>query len=168
MASVNLNGEPSNLVGELPKDGQSVPDFNLVLPDMKTVSLDTFAGKNIVLCSIPSIDTPVCAKETKIFNEKVGHRLDSVVLVVSKDLPFALKRYCAAEGVRNVVTGSAFRDATFAKDYGVELADGPLEGLCARAVFLIDKKGVLQYHELVSEIGHQPDYDKVIEELDKI
>jgi thioredoxin-dependent peroxiredoxin len=135
---------------------------------MKTINLESFSGKNIVLCSIPSIDTPVCAKETKIFNEKVGHRLDSVILVVSKDLPFALKRYCAAEGVRNVVTGSAFRDTTFASDYGVELANGPLEGLCARAVFLIDKKGILQYHQLVAEIGHQPDYDQVIEQLEKL
>ncbi len=168
MASVTLKGNPINLSGSMPGVGDAAPDFKIVKNDMSEAGLNDFEGKVKVLVGVPSLDTPVCAKETKEFNEKMGTLGDAVVVVISGDLPFAMKRYCAAEGVDNVVTGSQYRDMSFSKAYGVHMADGPLQDLVARSIFVVGKDNKVAYSELVPEIAQEPDYDAALDAVKKL
>ena len=165
MATVTLKGNPIHTNGELPKVGAKAPDFRLTANDLKDLSLADFAGKRKVLNIVPSLDTDVCATSTRKFNEKAGQLPDTVVLIVSADLPFASKRFCAAEGLKNVVPLSLLRDKKFAQDYGVLLTDGPLAGLCARSVVVLDASDKVTYTQLVPEIVQEPDYDAALAAL---
>ena len=168
MATVTLKGNTINLEGTMPNPGDPAPDFRLVKQDLTEVSLKDFSGKVKVLVAVPSLDTAVCAKETREFNLKLGSRSDVAVIVASGDLPFAMKRYCAAEGVENVTTGSQFRDMAFSKAYGTHITEGGLKGLSARAVFVVDKNDKVSYTELVPDIGQEPNYDAVLAAVDKV
>ena len=165
MASITLKGNPINTCGDLPGAGGSAPGFELVGLDLGNVSLEDFKGKKVVLNIFPSIDTPVCQTSTKTFNEKAAGLGDAVVLCVSKDLPFAFKRFCGAEGIENVQCASAFRSASFGKDFGVEMTDGPLQGLLGRAVVVVDGEGKIVHAELVPEIAQEPNYDAALAAL---
>ena len=165
MATVNLRGNPIHTSGELPEVGAQAPDFTVTGGDLSDVTLDQFAGKQLILNIYPSVDTPTCAASTRAFNERVGGRDDAAVLCVSQDLPFAFGRFCGAEGIENVKTGSVFR-SSFLDDYGVKITDGPLRGLAARAVVVLDGDGKVKYTELVPEIGQEPDYDAALAALD--
>lgn len=162
MATVTLKGNPLQTVGELPAVGSKAPDFALANADLKTVNLGDYAGKKKILSIVPSLDTPVCATSTRAFNEKATALGDTVVLVVSADLPFAQKRFCAAEGIDGVHTLSMMRSKNFGKDYGMLITDGPLEGVLARAVVVLDADDKVTYTELVPEIGQEPDYEAAI------
>jgi thiol peroxidase len=162
MATVTLKGNPIHTNGELPAKGARAPDFKLVAADLKDASLATFAGKRKVLNIVPSLDTAVCATSTRRFNQAAGALANTVVLVVSADLPFAAKRFCTTEGLENVVTLSMMRSKDFAKDWGVLLQDGPLAGLCARAVVVLDEKDQVVHAQLVPEIAQEPDYDAAL------
>jgi thiol peroxidase len=165
MAQITLEGNPMNTNGDLPAVGSSAPDFSLTGADLGDVSLADFAGKKKVLSIVPSLDTGVCATSTKVFNEKLGGRDDVVVLIASSDLPFAQARFCTAEGVDNVKTLSMMRSRNFAKDYGVLVVDGPLEGITARAVLVLDGDNKVLHAELVPEIAQEPDYEAAIAAL---
>ena len=164
MATVTLRGNPIHTSGELPAVGSQAPDFTVTGADLSDITLDSFSGKSLILNIYPSVDTPTCAASTRAFNQRAAGRDDTVVLCVSQDLPFAFSRFCGAEGIENVKTGSAFR-STFLEDYGVELVDGPLRGLAARAVVVVDGDGKVTYTELVPEIGQEPDYDSALAAL---
>jgi thioredoxin-dependent peroxiredoxin len=164
MAEVTLRGNPIHTSGELPGVGDAAPGFSVVGSDLGEVDLGAFAGKSVVLNIFPSIDTPTCATSVRQFNERAAGMDDTVVLCVSADLPFALNRFCGAEGIENVKTGSTFR-SSFGSDYGVTLTDGPLAGVLARAVVVIDPEGKVTYTELVPEIGQEPDYDAALAAL---
>jgi thiol peroxidase len=161
MATTALKGNPTHTNGELPKVGSKAPDFQLVTTDMSEKTLADFAGKKKILSINPSYDTPVCQTATRKFNERAADLDDVVVLMVSADLPFAQKRFCAAEGIENVVPVSTFR-GSFLKDYGVELVDGPLKGVSARAIVVLDENDEVTHTELVSDIAEEPDYDAAI------
>jgi thiol peroxidase len=163
MAQITLRGNPINTVGELPAVGSPAPGFTLTGTDLGTVNTDQFRDKPLLLNIFPSVDTPVCAISVRTFNERVAASGVSV-LCVSNDLPFALKRFCGAEGIENVTTASSFRDS-FGTDYGIALADGPMAGLLARAVVVIGADGTVSYTELVPEIGQEPDYDAALAAL---
>jgi len=158
MSTVTFKGTPVSIAGDLPPQGAKAPSFRLVGADLSEVSLSSFAGKWVVLNIFPSIDTPVCATSVKRFNEEAAALDDTVVLCISVDLPFAQGRFCGAEGLENVKPLSAFRDHTFGQDYGVLITDGPLAGLFARGVVVLDGTGVVVYRELVPEIAQEPDY----------
>lgn len=160
MAQITLRGNPINTVGELPAVGSKAPGFSLVGGDLAAVSSEQFAGKPVVLNIFPSIDTPVCATSVRTFNERAAGA-GATVVNVSKDLPFAQARFCGAEGIENVKTGSAFRDS-FGEDYGVTLSDGPMAGLLARAIVVIGADGNVAYTELVPEIAQEPNYDAAL------
>jgi thioredoxin-dependent peroxiredoxin len=160
MAQITLRGNAINTVGELPAVGSPAPDFNLTGGDLSPVSSQQFSGKPLVLNIFPSVDTPVCATSVRKFNERAAGSGVSVVCV-SKDLPFALSRFCGAEGIENVKTASAFRDS-FGEDYGVTVTDGPMAGLLARAIVVIGADGKVTYTELVPEIAQEPDYDAAL------
>ena len=162
MAQVTLKGNPIHTNGDLPAVGSKAPDFKLTAGDLKDVTLADYKGKTKILNIVPSLDTPTCATSTRKFNESAGKLPDTVVLVVSADLPFAAKRFCTTEGLQNVVTLSLMRDKAFAKDYGVLLQDGPLAGICARAVVVVDRDDQVGYRQLVPEIGQEPDYDRAL------
>jgi thiol peroxidase len=164
MANVTLKGNPFNTNGSLPSVGSQAPALELVKTDLSTVSLTDLAGKRVVLNVFPSIDTPTCATSVRQFNEKASQVENTVVLCVSQDLPFAASRFCGAEGLENVVPASAFR-SNFAETYGVKLVDGPLTGLTARAVIVIDETGKVAHTELVGEIANEPDYDAALASL---
>ena len=165
MSSVTLGGNPINVAGNFPKSGDAAADFSLTGKDLKEVSLKDFAGKRKVLNIVPSLDTPVCQTSTRKFNEKAGSLANTVVLVVSGDLPFAMKRFCEAEGLNNVVTLSSFRGRDFHAKYGVDITDGPLKGLTARAVVVVDENNKVKYSQLVPEIKNEPDYDAALAAL---
>lgn len=160
MAEITLRGKPVHTVGDLPAVGTSAPAFALTGADLAAVSSEQFYGKPLLLNIFPSIDTPVCAASVSAFNQRAA---DSglTVLCVSKDLPFALSRFCGAEGIENVTPVSAFRDS-FGKDYGVTITDGPMAGLLARAVVVVGADGSVVYTELVPEIASEPDYDAAL------
>lgn len=160
MATTNFKGSPVQTNGELPKVGTKAPDFKLVKGDLSEVTLADFAGKKLILNIFPSIDTGVCATSVRNFN-KVASESGIPVLCVSKDLPFASSRFCGAEGLNDVITASDFRYNNFATDYGVLMTDGPLSGLCARAVVVLDENGVVTYTELVPEITQEPQYNVI-------
>ena len=162
MAQVTLGGNPIHTNGELPAVGAKAPDFKLTSGDLKDLTLADFKGKKKILNIVPSLDTPVCATSTRKFNETAGKLPNTVVLVVSADLPFASKRFCTTEGLQNVTTLSLMRDKNFAKDYGVLIQDGPLAGVCARAVVVVDESDKVVYKQLVPEIKQEPDYDKAL------
>jgi thiol peroxidase len=163
MAQVTLKGKPLHTIGDLPKVGTKAPDFKLVKTDLTETSLVDFQGKNLILNIFPSIDTGTCATSVRKFNEKAANLKNTTVLCVSMDLPFAHSRFCGAEGISNVISSSNFRDnGGFAKDYGVGLIDGPLKGLDARAVVVIDENGFVKHSQLVSEIVDEPDYNAAL------
>ncbi len=163
MAGITLKGNPIHTIGELPAVGGRAPDLRgLVNGDLQEVTLATFQGKRKVLNIVPSLDTSVCATSTRKFNEKAGALRNTVVLVVSSDLPFASKRFCTTEGLKNVVPLSLMRSRDFAKHYGVLITDGPLQGITARAVVVIDENDKVVHRQLVPEIGQEPDYDAAL------
>ncbi len=162
MAQVTLKGTPIHTNGDLPAVGAKAPDFKLTDGDLKDVSLADFKGKKKILNIVPSLDTPTCATSTRKFNESAGKLPNTVVLVVSADLPFAAKRFCTTEGLQDVVPLSLMRDRSFAKDYGVLLQDGPLAGIAARAVVVLDESDKVVYRQLVPEIGQEPDYERAL------
>lgn len=159
MAEITLKGNPIHTNGDLPAVGSVAPDFRLTTKDLNDVGLDDFAGKRKIVSIVPSLDTGVCAESTKKFNELVASRDDVVVLVVSADLPFAQARFCGAEGLDRVHTLSMMRSKNFGKDYGMLVQDGPLAGITARGVVVLDADNKVLYTELVPEIGQEPDYD---------
>ena len=165
MAQTKLGENTINTVGNLPSVGSVAPDFTLIANDLKEVSLKEYSGKNIVLNIFPSIDTGVCATSVREFNKRASSLADTVVLCISKDLPFAFKRFCAAEGISNVVTLSDFRNKGFSKNYGVEMIDGALAGLEARAIVIIDPQGKVKHTELVPAIGQEPNYDAALKAI---
>ncbi|MGH8617463.1 MAG: thiol peroxidase [Burkholderiales bacterium] len=158
MANVTLAGNPITVAGSLPAVGAAAPDFTLTAKDLSDVSLAAYAGKKKVLNIVPSLDTPVCQTSTRKFNEQAGSLPNTVVLIVSGDLPFAMKRFCEAEGLANVVTLSTFRGHDFHGKYGVDIQSGPLKGLTSRAVVVLDENNKVKYTELVSEIKNEPNY----------
>lgn len=162
MAKITFKGNPISTVGTLPAVGSKAPDFKLTKTDLADVSLKDFAGKKIVLNIFPSIDTGVCATSVRKFNQEAAGLPNTVVVGVSKDLPFAHKRFCGAENITGVVTTSDLREGSFGKAYGVTMAEGPLAGLFSRSVVVIDEKGVVKYVEQVPEITQEPDYAKAI------
>lgn len=163
--SVTLKGSPVRVEGNLPATGSKAPDFTLTSGDLQEVSLKDFAGKRKVLNIFPSIDTPTCATSTRKFNEAAGKLSNTVVLCISADLPFAAKRFCAAEGLANVAHLSTFRNPGFLKAWGVELADGPLARLTARAVVVLDENDKVVHTEMVPEIGQEPNYEAALKTL---
>ncbi|MFQ5545244.1 MAG: thiol peroxidase [Acidiferrobacterales bacterium] len=165
MATITFMENPVTTNGELPAIGSQAPVFKLVGADLSDVSLSDFEGKKKLLNIVPSLDTPVCATSSKKFNEYVGDRTDAVMLVVSADLPFAQTRFCSTENTDHIKTLSMMRGAGFAEDYGVLIQDGPLAGLTARAVVVVDENDKVTYTQLVSDIGDEPDYDKALAAL---
>jgi thiol peroxidase len=166
MAEITLKGNPIHTNDQLPTEGKSAPDFKLTKTDLSDVSLKDFKGKRILLNIFPSLDTDVCAASVRKFNAQAGDLDNTVVVSVSKDLPFAHNRFCSTEGLDNVVSTTQLRsDSTFAKDYGIEIVDGPMAGLMARSVVVVDEDGTVKYTELVPEIAQEPDYQKAIDAL---
>lgn len=165
MTTVTLGGNPINVAGSFPKKGDAAPDFSLTGKDLKDAGLKDFAGKRKVLNIVPSLDTPVCAQSTRKFNEKAGSMPNTVVLVISADLPFAMSRFCSAEGIDNVVTLSTVRGRDFHGKYGVDITSGPLKGLTARGVVVLDEGNKVLYSQLVPEIKNEPDYDAALAAL---
>ena len=162
MATVTLEGTPLHVGGNFPKVGDKVHSFMLVDKDLNDVSLSKFQGKRKVLSIVPSLDTPVCATSTRVFNESAAALANTVVLVISADLPFAQSRFCGAEGLDNVITLSTMRGRDFSKDYGVMITDYPLAGLTARAVIVLDENDTVLHAELVPEIAQEPNYDAAL------
>jgi len=162
MAKITLHGNEFHTNGDLPATSQQAPDFLLVDGELNNISLDNYKGKKKLLNIVPSLDTPTCALSTKKFNNAAKSKSDTVFLIISADLPFAMKRFCSAEGANNVFPLSMMRSRKFAKDYGVLIEDGPLAGITARAVVVLDEKNKVIYRELVPEIAHEPDYDKAL------
>jgi len=162
MATITLRGNPIHTKGELPKIGEKAPDFQLTGNDLKDVSLASFAGKKKILNIVPSLDTAVCATSTRHFNEDAGKLANTVVLVISNDLPFAQKRFCTTEGLANVVPLSELRSRDFGNAYGARISDGPMAGVLSRAVVVIDEHDKVVYTEQVPEIAQEPDYAKAL------
>lgn len=165
MAKVTLKGSPVSLKGELPRKGEQAPELKAVRTDLSEISLEDYKGKRVVLNIFPSVDTGVCARSVRQFNEEASKLDNTVVLCLSKDLPFALGRFCAAEGLENVIPASLFRNCCFAEKYGAVLADSPMAGLCARCVIVIDEAGKVIYTELVPEITQEPNYEEAVKAL---
>jgi thioredoxin-dependent peroxiredoxin len=159
--TVTLHKKPVRLAGAFLEVGQKAPDFTLINQDLQEKSLKDFSGKKLLVI-VPSLDTPVCLTSGQKFQQKVQETKGLSLIIISADLPFAQKRSCAANGIDKVVTLSMMRDKAFAKDYGVLIEDGPLSGLCARAVILLDENNVVLYRELVPEITEEPDYQKAL------
>lgn len=165
MSNVKLDGTPIEVSGDFPQPGNQATAFTLTNQGLEDVTLDNWAGKRKILNIIPSIDTGVCAASTRKFNEKAGGLDNTVVLVIAADLPFALGRFCGAEGLKDVITLSSFRNYSFQQDYGVAIQSGPLAGLCARAVVVLDESDKVIHSELVDDIKHEPDYDAALNAL---
>jgi thioredoxin-dependent peroxiredoxin len=165
MAEIKLGDLVVNTSGDLPAVGITAPDFTLVTNDLKELSLKDFSGKNVVLNIFPSVDTSVCAMSVREFNKRAASIENTMVLCVSKDLPYAFRRFCGAEGIDKVVTLSDYRNKGFSKNYGVEMLAGRMEGLHARAIVVIDTNGKVKYTELVPVIGQEPDYDRALSAL---
>lgn len=165
MASITLKGNAINTSGDLPAVGSQAPDFSLTGADLADVTLKDYAGKKVVLNIFPSLDTPVCASSVRKFNSDAGGKDGVTVLCISRDLPFAHKRFCETEGIKDVVSLSEFRDLKFGKDYGAEIVDGPLASCLARAVIVLDESGKVVYTQLVPEIVEEPDYEKALAAL---
>jgi thiol peroxidase len=164
MATITFQGKPLHTSGELPALGDRAPDFSLVNGKLKDVGLASYAGKRKVLHIVPSLDTPTCAISTRKFNQKAANLPNTVVLVISADLPFAQCRFCETEGLKNVIPLSTFR-SSFADDYGVKLTDSILAGLTARAVIILDENNRVIYSQLVEELASEPDYEMALSAL---
>jgi thiol peroxidase len=165
MAKIHLKGNQIDTLGTLPQAGTKAPAFTLVKSDLSELTLDTLKGKRVVLNIFPSLDTSVCATSVRRFNQLASGLENTVVVCVSKDLPFAHSRFCSTEGLDKVVSASDFRDGSFGKDYGLTIETGPLRGLHSRAVVVLDEDGAVLYSEQVPEIVQEPDYDKAISVL---
>lgn len=166
MAKITLGGNETNTIGNLPAVGSDAPDFLLVKRDMSEVSLASYHGQKVILNIYPSIDTGVCAMSTSKFNKEASQLENTRIVCISRDLPFALNRYCEAEGISNLDNLTNFRDnGAFGKDYGVEIVDGAFKGLNARAVVVVDENGKVTYTELVPEVGQEPNYEKALASL---
>lgn len=162
MAKITLQGNPFQTIGELPQVGNQAPYFSLVKEDLSSLSLSDFKGKNLILNIFPSIDTPTCAASVRAFNQRAAALENTQVVCISRDLPFAQKRFCGAEGLVNVISASDFSAGEFGKSYGIEIANGPLKALHARAVVVIDANGLVKHTQLVGEIADEPNYDAAI------
>ena len=162
MASITLGGNPVHTNGELPAVGSKATDFNLVKTDLGSASLADFAGSKVVLNIFPSVDTGTCAASVRKFNKKASALANTKVLCISRDLPFAQKRFCGAEGLENVINLSDFKDGNFGKNYGLEITDGPLAGLHSRVVIVLDEKGTILHTEQVKEIADEPNYEAAL------
>lgn len=165
MAKITLKGNPVNTFGELPAKGSKAPGFKLVKSDLSELSLDELKGKKVILNISPSLDTGVCATALRKFNQLAAAMDNTVVLAITKDLPFAQGRFCSAEGITNVTALSGFRNHSFGKDYGIEIVDGGFAGLYARSIVVIDGNGLVKYTQLVPEIAQEPDYDLALAAL---
>jgi thioredoxin-dependent peroxiredoxin len=165
MATITLQGNEIHTAGEFPRVGGKAPDFTLTDRDLNDVSLSRWMGKKKLLSVFPSVDTPVCAISTRKFNDYARTHEDTVMLMISADLPFAQKRFCGAEALSNVVTLSTMRSNDFARGYGVLITDGPLAGLTARAILVLDENDTVVHAELVPEIGSEPDYEAALKAL---
>ncbi|UGS20085.1 thiol peroxidase [Flavobacterium cyclinae] len=162
MASITLGGNPVHTNGELPTVGSKATDFKLVKTDLGTASLADFAGSKVVLNIFPSVDTGTCAASVRKFNEKASTLANTKVLCISRDLPFAQKRFCGAEGLENVINLSDFKDGSFGKNYGLEITNGPLAGLHSRVVIVLDENGTILHTEQVNEIADEPNYEAAL------
>lgn len=162
MSQVKFMGTPVQLSGEFPKIGEPAPEFGGVRGDLSVVHLSDYRGRNVILNIFPSLDTSVCAASVRRFNKEASSAENTVVLCVSKDLPFAQSRFCTTEGLENVVPLSVFRCNCFPDKYGLQITEGPLKGLLARAVIVVDASGSIAYEELVPEITQEPDYEKAM------
>jgi thiol peroxidase len=165
MATVTLHGNEVHTNGDLPVTGSQAPDFKLVDGELNDVNLATYSGKKKLLNIVPSLDTPTCATSTKKFNDAAKEKSDAVFLMISGDLPFAMTRFCKAEGADNVIPLAMMRSRNFAKDYGVLIEDGPLAGITTRAVVVIDENDKVVYTQLVPEIADEPNYDAALAAL---
>lgn len=166
MAKITLGGAETNTIGNLPEVGSQAPDFLLVSKDMKELTLASYHGQKVILNIYPSIDTGVCAMSTVKFNQEASKLENTRIVCVSRDLPFALSRYCQAEGIENLDNLTNFRDnGDFGSNYGVEIVDGAFKGLNARAIVVIDEEGKVSYTELVPEVGQEPNYEKALAAL---
>lgn len=165
MATTSLGGNPVQTVGSLPGVGNTAPDFSLIKNDLTPVSLDNFSGKKLILNIFPSIDTGTCATSVREFNKRAASLENTAVLCISRDLPFAQKRFCGAEGIENVITLSDFNSGSFGKSYGVEMADGALNGLHARSIVVLDENHNVLHTEVVPNISDEPNYDAAISAL---
>ena len=162
METIYFNSQPCHTYGTVPSVGEQAPCFHLAGKDLNTVQCLDFKDKTVVLNIFPSLDTEVCARSVRRFNQEAASLKDTVVICVSMDLPFAMSRFCAANDIENVVVASAFRSPLFGQKFGVQICDGPLAGLLARAVIVIDRNRDIAYRELVSEITHEPDYEAAL------
>ncbi len=165
MATITFKGNPVETNGNIPSIGTEVPDFSLVQTDLAELSLRSLRGKRVILNIFPSLDTSVCAASVRKFNKEASHLNNTVVLAISKDLPFAHARFCTTEGIENLKPLSAFRSTDFDKNYGILMVDGPLKGLLARTVIIIDETGQVIYEELVPEITQEPNYESALDVL---
>jgi len=165
MATTAFKGNPVNTIGELPATGNQAPDFELVKTDLSDLTLEALKGKKTVLNIFPSLDTAVCAASVRRFNAEAAKLQNTQVVCISKDLPFAHKRFCTTEGIENVLSASEFRSNNFGKSFGVMMTDGPLRGLMARAVVILDETGTVTYSELVPEITQEPDYEAALKAI---
>lgn len=165
MAQVNLKGNPINTIGELPSIGSTAVDFTLTKSNLTNASLAEFKGKQLILNIFPSLDTGTCAASVRNFNKEAASLENTTVLCISHDLPFAHARFCAAEGIENVVMLSGFRNPEFAENYGVKIVDAPMTGLCARSVVVLDENGIVKYAEFAPETTNEPNYDAALAAL---
>jgi thioredoxin-dependent peroxiredoxin len=165
MAKITLRGNPVNTSGSLPLKGTKATGFTLVKSDLGNQTLSELKGKKLILSISPSLDTSVCATSARKFNEMAAGMPNTLILAITKDLPFASSRFCTTEGIKNVIPLSGFRDTSFGKEYGVDIIDGPMAGLYARSIVVIDETGKVTYTELVPEITQEPNYDKALAAL---
>ena len=165
MAKITLRGNPVNTSGNLPAKGSKAPDFTLVKSDLGNLSLSELKGKKVILSISPSLDTGICATSLRKFNQFASERPNTVILAITKDLPFASARFCSTEGIQNASALSGFRDSSFGKDYGVEILDGGFKGLYSRCIVIIDEEGKVKYTQQVPEIAQEPDYDEALAAL---
>ncbi|WP_188463479.1 thiol peroxidase [Bizionia arctica] len=165
MATVTLHGDAIQTSGTLPKVGTKAPDFKLTTTDLNTKSLSDFLGQKVVLNIFPSVDTGTCAQSVRLFNQEAAELENTKVLCISRDLPFALNRFCGAEGLENVVSLSDYKDGSFGKNYGLNFTNGPLDALHSRCVIVLDEKGNIKYTEQVQEIADEPNYKAALEAL---
>ncbi len=165
MAKITFQGNPVNTAGDLPRVGAEAPEFSLVKTDLSEVSLADYKGKKVVLNIFPSVDTGVCAASVRRFNTEASKMDNTIVLCISRDLPFAHARFCGAEGLENVVSASEYKDEVFSQNYGVKMVDGPLNGLLSRAVVVVDENGKVAHSEQVDDIVNEPDYEAALKAL---
>lgn len=165
MSQITFKNKPVTTYGHLPESGERAPHFELIKSDLSTATLQDYRGKRVIMNIFPSIDTGVCATSVRNFNEKAGTLKNTVVLCISRDLPFAQKRFVDDEGLENIENLSDFRDRNFGKDYGLEMIDGPLEGLLSRVVIVLDETGKIIHSEQVKDIGEEPDYLEALKPL---